>query len=62
MSSCSVLPKYLKQGGPPGLIHWKIIAAWLKTDNLTQCKLIHTQLKVTIRISSGLRKILGTTL
>lgn len=28
----SVLPRYLRLGLPPGLIHWKIIAAWLKNQ------------------------------
>ena len=35
----SVLPRYFRPGGPPGLIHWKIIAAWLKTEDLTQRKI-----------------------
>ena len=30
----SVLPRYLRLGGPPGLIHWKIVAAWLEIQKL----------------------------
>ena len=30
----SVLPKYLRLGGPPGLIHWNIVAAWPKIQKL----------------------------
>jgi len=35
----SVLPKYFRPGGPPGLIRLKIVASWLKNEDLTQCKL-----------------------
>ena len=38
-ATSSVLPRYLRPGGPPGLIRWKIVAAWLKNEDLTQCKL-----------------------
>ena len=31
----STLPRYFRPGGPPGLIHWKIVAAWLKNEILT---------------------------
>ena len=36
----SVLSRYLRLGGPPGLIHWKIVAAWLKSKNYSQRKLV----------------------
>ena len=35
----SVLPRYFRPGGPPGLIRLKIVASWLKNEDLTQCKL-----------------------
>ena len=30
--NCSVLPRHLRLGGPPGLIHCKIAAAWPKNQ------------------------------
>ena len=38
----SVLPRYLRLGGPPGLIHWKMVAAWLKTKDLSEWMLMLT--------------------
>ena len=40
----SVLPWYLRLGGPPGLIHWKIVAAWLKTKDLSDWMLMLTSI------------------
>ena len=34
LSPCSVLPRYLRLRGLPGLIHWKIVATWLKNHDL----------------------------
>ena len=31
-----VLLRYLRLGGPPGLIHWKTVAAWLKNQRFNQ--------------------------
>ena len=34
LSPCSVLPRYLRLRGLPSLIHWKIVATWLKNHDL----------------------------
>ena len=38
----SVLPRYLSLGGPLGLIHWKMVAAWLKIKDLSEWMLMLT--------------------
>ena len=42
LSPCSVLPRYLRLGGLPGLIHWKIVETWLKNQIFSQQKLTLT--------------------
>ena len=44
----SVLPRYLRLGGLPGLIiHWKVVAAWLKIKDLSKWMLMLTSRKGT---------------
>ena len=47
LSPCSVLPRYLRLGRLPGLIHWKIVtSAWLKKQRFSHWSLCwHLELK-----------------
>ena len=47
LSPCSVLPRYLRLGGLPGLIHWKVVtSAWLKKQRFSHWSLCwHLELK-----------------
>ena len=56
LSPCSVLPRYLRLGGLPGLIHWKIVDTWLKNQRFSQRKLTLTSRTKILNTINGKQK------